>query len=85
MKREEMIEAMARAMFHAECERSRQSAKAAGHRDWAAGVCFDHAGTSWEEFMATLPAAERAEVERLADGLEAAASWLLLPQAGTIS
>lgn len=52
------------------CEQSRQNAKAAGHRDWATGVCYDHAGISWDDLMARHTPAERAEIERLADGIE---------------
>lgn len=50
------------------CEQARANAKEHGHRS-AEGVCFDHAGIDWEEFKAGLPAAERAEIERLADDI----------------
>ncbi|KKC39531.1 hypothetical protein WH87_04890 [Devosia epidermidihirudinis] len=39
----------------AACEAGRRSAKAAGHRDWALGVCFDHAGISWERWLSKQP------------------------------
>lgn len=44
-------------MTCAACETSRATARAAGHRDWREGVCFECAGIStdsdaWRELMA---------------------------------
>jgi len=55
-----------------DCEKARANARAAGHRDWKTGVCYDHAGVRWEALMARHSPAERAIIERLADGIEAA-------------
>lgn len=36
------------------CETARAYSKAAGHRDWRRGVCFDHAAVSLDDVWARL-------------------------------
>ena len=36
------------------CNTSRANAKAAGHRDWRRGVCWDHAAVSLDDIWARL-------------------------------
>lgn len=49
-----------------QCEEARHNAKAAGHRSWATGVCFDHAGLSLEDWVSSLPPQQQQQIQQAA-------------------